>query len=254
MVQGQQVQFRVPKVTPAIKVLLIVGVVVFLLQLILEQTAGVNLSFIFGFAPASLLKGWIWQPLTYCFLHGGLFHLLFNLLITWSLGSDLESTWGTKYFLKFYFACVLGAAFCYGLISLTGVSGVGPGSPVIGSSGAVYGLLMAYGVLFGDRILYFFMIFPMSARYFVMILGAIEFVSMVFYSGSGVAHTAHLGGMITGFGVLMLTAYMRSSGRRNAAKAAQAEERARRDRIRKKGSHLSLVDAEEDEDNPKIWH
>ena len=239
----------VPKVTPAVRALLIASVAMFLLQLLLGAT-GINLSEYLGFVPAHLLDFWLWQPVTYAFLHGGLLHLLFNLLILWSLGSELEGQWGSKLFVVYFFICALGAAITYGFFTVFNL-GASPTAPVIGSSGAVYGLLMAYGILFGDRLLYFFMIFPMKARYFVMILGAVELVSSVFYSGAGVAHTAHLGGMATGFMFLAGLARWRQRVRGDLVSGHEKELRRRR---LEKAKHLKLVgtqgSSDDDDDAP----
>lgn len=236
--------------TPVVKVVLILSGIMFILQLLLESQ-GVSLASILGFVPARLAHGWIWQPFTYAFLHGGLFHLLFNLLILWSIGCELESLWGRKVFLAFFFVCASGAALCSGIFSLVGV---GPGvfSPVVGSSGVVYGLLLAYGILFGDRTMYFFMLFPMQAKYFVMLLGGIELVSSVFYGRNGVAHLAHLGGM--GFGFLFLVS-MAAWRRRSRVDYQQAKAEKLKKKKLKKAGHLRLVRGEEeDADEPKHWN
>ena len=249
---GQQVNIQLPRMGIAVKCILITCGVMFFLQLSLEQFAGIQLAGTLGFVPALLLKGWIWQPFTYAFLHGGVMHLLFNLLIVWSIGSELENVWGERFFVLYFFACTLGAAVTYALFSALGI-GAGPNNPVIGSSGAVYGLLLAYGILFGDRVLYFFMIFPMKARYFVMILGGIVLVSTVFYSDNGVAHTAHLGGMVAGLAIILAVTYWKR--RQRSEVADQRDARGRRSRIQK-ASHLRLVKGEEptDGEDPDIWH
>lgn len=242
-------QFAMPKLSPIVKWLLIVSGLVFLLQLALEQTSGISLSLILGFVPARLLQGWVWQLVTYSFVHSGMMHLLFNCLILWSIGSELEALWGSKLFSIYYFSCVLGAALAYGLMAGLGVGQVG--MPVVGSSGGVYGLLVAYGILYSERELYFFMIFPLKARYFVLILGAMELISSVFYSAQGIAHIAHLGGMITGFAFLSALAKWRIR-EKNAARneLLAAEERQKR---LQKGAHLRLVNPD-DKDGPKQWH
>lgn len=238
-------QFMVPKISPVVKILLISCAVLFVLQLLLQAGLGWNLTQYLGFAPARLLDGWIWQPFTYAFLHSGPVHLLFNLLVIWSMGSELEWRWGSGRFALYYGICVLGAATMYAIFCLTGISSWGTSYPVIGSSGAVYGLLMAYGILFGDRILYFFMIFPMQARYFVLILGAVELVSSIFYGNSGVAHMAHLGGMLSGFVALWgMAAWNRRQRGEGGGKKRS-----------KKSSHLRLVqEKDEGPSDPKQWH
>ncbi len=241
----------VPPLTPVVKGLLIVTAAFFLLNLSLETFAQISLTGLLGFVPARLAQGWIWQLVTYSVLHSGLFHLLFNLLVIWTVGGELERLWHTRTFLGFLLTCAVGASITYGLFSLVGI-GPGPMVPVVGSSGMVYGLLLAYGILFGDRMMYFFLLFPMQARYFVMLLGAIELVSSVFYSRSGVAHLAHLGGMGAGFLFLVSMAAWRKRAKQRAAKDYVSAERKKR---LKKAGHLRLVPgSEEDDDDPKTWN
>ncbi len=244
-------QFAAPRMTPVVKVILILCAAIFLLQLVCENFLGFSLSPLLGFMPGRLLDGWLWQPFTYAFLHGGLFHMLFNLLILWSIGCELEALWGTRTFLGYFFVCTLGGAFLYGLFALGGL-GMGAMHPVVGSSGAVYGLLLAYGILFGDRMMYFFMLFPMPAKYFVLLLGGIELISSVFYSRDGVAHLAHLGGMAFGFLYLSAMASWKRRLKLGAKQDQIARERAKR---LKKAGHLKLIRGEdEDDDDPKHWN
>jgi membrane associated rhomboid family serine protease len=253
---NQGMQMLVPRLTPAVKAILIFSVATFILQLLLG-TVGISLSHYLGFIPAKLTEFWIWQPVTYAFLHGGPLHLLFNMLILWSLGSELEGKWGAKLFTAYFFICTIGAAITYGFFAVFGIGG-GPEAVVIGSSGAVYGLLLAYGILFGDRLLYFFMLFPMKARYFVMILGALELISSVFYSQNGVANTAHLGGMLTGF--LFLAGYARWRQRVRTGSSRDRDAEVRRKRV-SKAKHLKLVghkrgntDDDGDDTPPNQWN
>jgi membrane associated rhomboid family serine protease len=139
----------------------------------------------------------IWQLGTYMFLHdpNGLMHILFNMLTLWMFGVSLEQTWGTKRFLTYYFVCGVGAAICVVIVGLLfGTAN----TPVIGASGAILGLLMAFGLLFPEVELLFFFLFPIKAKYYVMIVGAIVFMSS-FIPSSGVSNIAHLGGMLVGY-------------------------------------------------------
>lgn len=139
-----------------------------------------------------------WQLVTYAFLHANLEHIFFNMLALLMFGAPLEYTWGTKRFLQFYFVCVLGAGLTYlGWAALMNIS-----SPVIGASGGVFGLLLAYGMLFPkQRVMLLFPPIPMTARTLVIGYGAIELVLGVMGTGN-IAHFAHLGGML--FGWLMI--------------------------------------------------
>ncbi len=140
----------------------------------------------------------VWQLVTYMFLHDphGFSHILWNMLTLWLIGSDLERDWGTKYFLKYYFLCGVGAGVCVVVANMFFGS---MDTITIGSSGALFGLLLAYGILYSDRILLFGFLFPIKAKYFVMILGGISLLGSFGPSGSGVSYVAHLGGMIFGF-------------------------------------------------------
>lgn len=147
----------------------------------------------FGLTPAAVTGSLaVWQLVTYIFLHGGFFHILFNMFALWMFGSELERTWGTREFTKFFFICGVGA----------GISSViaSPGStiPTIGASGSIYGILLAYGLLWPNRtiLLIPFMI-PVKVKYYVMFIGGMAFMaSLSGGGGGGVAHVAHLGGMI----------------------------------------------------------
>ena len=135
----------------------------------------------------------VWQLFTYLFLHGGWFHIIFNLFALWMFGSDLEAQWGSNKFLFYFFLTGVGAGlFCVVLEPSSRI-------PTIGCSGAIFGLLLAYGMLFPDRPIYLYMIVPIKAKWFVVIMGVIEFVASYSDATSGVSHIAHLGGMLFGF-------------------------------------------------------
>ena len=141
----------------------------------------------------------VWQLLTYMFVHAGLFHILFNMLTLWMFGAELERIWGTRFFLKFYFITGVGAACLTVLLSLLPI---GPlqqlyASDIVGASGAVYGLLLAYALYFPDRTIYY-IVFPMPARMFVLLIGAIAFFTSLTESG-GVANATHLGGLLVAY-------------------------------------------------------
>jgi membrane associated rhomboid family serine protease len=180
--------------TPAIKTLILICVVGFFFQIFSQIAGAPPLMYTLGLVPNDVVqKFYVWQLVTYIFLHGGFFHILFNMFGLYMFGSELEATWGTRQFIKFFFICGIGAA-------LTSVV-ASPHSmiPIIGASGAIFGLLLAYGVLFPDRIIYLYMIIPIQAKWFVIIFGAITFLSALSATGTGVAYVAHLGGMLFGF-------------------------------------------------------
>ncbi|OGR53320.1 MAG: hypothetical protein A3I11_08325 [Elusimicrobia bacterium RIFCSPLOWO2_02_FULL_39_32] len=134
----------------------------------------------------------LWRLFTYLFLHGSFFHIFFNLFTLWAFGKELELSWGTKDFLRYYFLCGIGA----GLFNIL----FEPFSPIpiIGASGALYGILLAFGLAFPDALIYLYGIFPLRAKHFLLLIGAIEFLTSLDNSTPR-ASFAHLGGMLVGF-------------------------------------------------------
>jgi membrane associated rhomboid family serine protease len=176
-----------------VKWLLISNTAIFLLQFILYHAAGISLNF-FKLIPAQTVSGYIWQPVSYMFLHDvhGATHILWNMISLFFTGPMLELHWGTQRFLKYYFLCGIGAAFCVIVASfLVGT----PGIATLGCSGALFGVLVAYAVLFPD-VLFFGVI---KAKWFVTIIGAINLIDGIASRNAGVSHVAHLGGMLIGF-------------------------------------------------------
>jgi membrane associated rhomboid family serine protease len=168
----------------------------------LAQTAVPGLTWSLGLVPSAVSGGFqVWRLATYMFLHGGVFHLLFNMLVLWMFGTELERIWGRRYFLKFYLVTGIGAGILTVLFSMLpiGVAEEISLSVVIGASGAIYGLLLAYALYFPDRQILFALLFPIPAKYFVMIIGAISLYSSLGAAGGGVAHMTHLGGLIVGY-------------------------------------------------------
>jgi membrane associated rhomboid family serine protease len=183
--------------TPAIKILVAVNVAAFIIGLIAPA-----IILVLGMRPADVLGSLrLWQPFTYLFLHGGIFHILFNMLALWMFGVELERMWGSRFFTKYYFVCGVGAAVTTMILSFTpfGFADQLYYSLTIGASGAVYGILLAYALYFPNRPIYLYMVFPIPAKYFVMIIGGISLLSSMGGSGSGIAHTTHLGGLVAGY-------------------------------------------------------
>lgn len=189
------------RMTPVVKKLILINCIIFVFQLILQKAFDFDMSLLFGLAPKVLLeKGFVWQIFTYLFLHGNFVHLIFNMLVLWMLGGEIEdNVFGSIRFLKYYFVCGIGAAIFNILFSYD--SSV----PIIGASGAIYGVLVAYAIFFGNRLLILFP-FPVfiKAKYFVLMMGMIELISSVFYTTDGIAHLAHLGGMVVGYLYIMV--------------------------------------------------
>lgn len=184
-----------PPLTPMVKYLVIFTSAVFLLTFLPAQIFGWSLPFTWlGLRPYDVTHHfYFWELVTYLFLHGGWFHIIFNLFALWMFGSDLERLWGPRQFLFFFFLTGIGAAVFDVLLQPNAIT------TTIGNSGAVYGILMAYGLLFPDRPIFLWLVIPIKAKWFVLIMGLIEFVSSLGWPGSGISHLAHLGGMLFGF-------------------------------------------------------
>jgi len=197
---------RLPTVT---KALLIANIVLFLLQQPFLLGNGTFEPFMLqplrgGFDPFSPGGNFQpWQLLTYGFLHGSFGHLFFNMLALFMFGAPLEQTWGEKRFLTYYLVCVAGAGLCQLLVGWWTLSNGGAPYPTLGASGGIFGLLLAFGMLFpNQRVMLLFPPIPMKARTFVIVFGALELIMGFTGWQPGVAHFAHLGGML--FGWLMI--------------------------------------------------
>jgi len=175
--------------TPIIKKMMIIMGAVFLLQMVVSSRINLYL----GLVPILVWKKYfLWQLATYIFLHGGFSHILFNLLALWMFGGELENYWGSRKFLGYFFFCGIGAGIC------TVVFSPYQFIPVIGASGAIYGILLAYGWLFPNRPIYIYFLFPIPAKFMVIIYGLIELFASMEGTGGGIAHLTHLGGLLFG--------------------------------------------------------
>jgi membrane associated rhomboid family serine protease len=186
---------------PVIKALLISNVALWLLTdvfLTLFTFGGVRMETVltayFALQPidANFLP---WQLVTYMFMHGGFGHLFFNMLALWMFGMELEHRWGSRRFLIFYLTCGVGA----GVANMIVAPLIGQLGPTVGASGAVFGVLVAFGMIFPDRPIYVYFLLPVRAKYFVAIYMAMELFYGVSSTGDGIAHFAHLGGAAVGF-------------------------------------------------------
>lgn len=205
---GSGVRFGVPGVTPVVKLIMIVcGVIWFVefgLYLFLARSPEQVRTFwdiirIFGLVPQQVVEGLrLWQPFTYMFLHHPqeIFHVLLNMLMLWMFGGELERHWGSKGFLRYYLVCGVGA----GLLAIPFGYLVGTQQAVtIGASGAVFGLFVAYGMVFAERPVLFMLIFPMKARTMSLIMFGMVLFYTVTQPHGPVSHIAHLGGAVVGF-------------------------------------------------------
>lgn len=181
-----------PPLPPVTQALILINVAMYFL----DELLGHALTFQMALWPLQSGAFMPWQVLTYAFLHGSLGHLFFNMLGLWMFGSELERIWGQRRYLEFLGASVLTAAATQLLISAV----AGWGNPTVGASGGLFGLLLAFGMMFPERtIMPLFPPIPMKAKVFVAIYGGLELFSGVTGTASGVAHFAHLGGMLGGW-------------------------------------------------------
>jgi len=177
---------------PAVKNLIFINGVVYLM-LILNSSLGQVLIENFALSRYDLINSFkIWQLATYMFLHdpGGFLHILFNMLFLWMFGAELEREWGTREFLKYYFITGIGAGILNVLLS---------SAPTIGASGAIYGVMLAYALRYPDRLVYVYMLFPVKVKYMMAFLTLVSFISTFSPYSSGIAHAAHLGGILIGY-------------------------------------------------------
>jgi membrane associated rhomboid family serine protease len=178
-------------ITPGIKGLLIANTAIFLLQLF---SSGDGITRVFGLWPREILNHfYIWQVGTYMFLHGNFMHLLFNMFVLWMFGCDLERQWGTRSFLKFYFITGIGAGIITFLLTISTTTGT------VGASGAIYGVLVAFAMMYPNRLVYIWFLFPVKVKYMVIGLILMGVLAASLGAQDGVAHFAHLGGALVAF-------------------------------------------------------
>jgi len=215
MQEFQPVRFQI--LPPVVKNLLIINGIFFVATLVLGNTFGINLSRIFGlhYFASDLFKPW--QIITYMFMHSttDFGHIFFNMFALWMFGSAIENVWGGKRFLLYYLITGIGAAVLHYLIVTYQIHYVWNLTDfqyyfainqfnIVGASGAVFGILLAFGMMFPNSMIYIYFLFPMKAKWFVIIYGALELIYGVAGSNDGIAHFAHLGGMLFGLILILL--------------------------------------------------
>jgi membrane associated rhomboid family serine protease len=178
---------------PGLKWLIIVNVGVFVLMTLIPPLSDVMRTLFSLSAEGVVHNLFVWQLFTYMFLHGGIMHLLFNMLTLWFFGTQLERDWGTRQFLKYYFLCGIAAGVCVVIANL-----LTRDNATIGASGAIFGVLVAFGVLYPNQTVLMNFLFPIKAKYMVMIYAGIELL-MTFTPNNGISTIAHLGGMAFGY-------------------------------------------------------
>lgn len=197
-------------ITPSVKTIIIFTSIIYIIQLFgntitpgfIETTFGIHHI---GFAHQFKL----WQPITYMFLHGNFFHIFFNMFALWMFGSDLEELFGSRNFTKFYIYSGIGAGICIALMNYYIFDNYGYNPITIGASGAIYALLLAYGMIWPNREVLLYFLFPIQMKYLLLIFGGIEFfgtLSSASGAGGNISHIGHLGGLITGF-ILLKTKF-----------------------------------------------
>lgn len=219
---------------PVIKNLLIINGLVFLAQVTFEMNGAFNIDNFFALHDVRSVYFRPHQLITHLFMHGGFQHILINMLALWMFGSNLENLWGAKRFLIFYMACGLGAAVLHltvlyfenmaiieqfnhlslaDQIMYKGSDRYPLNQATVGASGAIFGCLAAFGYLFPNSLIYIYFLFPIKAKWFVLIYAGIELVSAVQNSaGDNVAHWAHLGGALVG---IVLVYFWNKTNRRH---------------------------------------
>jgi membrane associated rhomboid family serine protease len=206
--------------TRTVKALIAINIAVYVLQVIFHLLGSNFIELYLGLVPARVThEMMVWQLGTYMFLHGGVFHILVNMLILFMFGNQLERYWGTHRFLNYYFVTGIGAGICSWLVTPNSLS------VVIGASGAIYGLLLAYGVTYPNRIVYLNFLLPIKVKWLVIIMGAVAFLNSISGSEPGIASIAHLGGMAVG--------YLYLKGKDWWDKYRYFDEQRRRDRLKR---------------------
>ncbi|MFP4458152.1 MAG: rhomboid family intramembrane serine protease [Candidatus Zixiibacteriota bacterium] len=186
-------------ITPVVKSIIIVSAVVFVLQIISrfigsDKQLGMITRYL-ALNPPLVKKGMLWQFVTYIFTHGSFIHIFFNMFVLYMFGVQLETRWGSKEFLAYYLITGIAAgitAFFF-MPYLT-----------VGASGAIYGLLLAFGMTWPERKIYLYFFIPIKAKFLVVLIGGVEFLLAVFAGDSGISHVAHLGGLVAGLIYMLL--------------------------------------------------
>ena len=196
MSQYEPQSFRM--LPPVVKHLLIINLIVFLATMVLERYGYSNITSMLALNSVATGRFRFWQLFTYMFMHAGWSHILFNMFALWMFGYVLENFWGSRRFLVYSLVCGIGAGVCNLLVPGWGLT--------VGASGAVYGILLAFGMMFPNEYIYLYFLVPIKTKWFIIGMVALELFEGIFRSYDGIAHFAHLGGMLIG---LLLILYWR---------------------------------------------
>lgn len=234
-------QFQAPKLSKINKIILIITGVCFLISAVSQAVGAFSLVQFLGLSASGLLNGLVYQLISYPFVETNLMGFLFNALVVWFIGSELESLWGSKIYLRFLLINVLGVALIFTLVNSLFFFGTTPFfTPLHGLSGVNFAMLIAYAMLYPDRQMSLMMIFPMSARTFCWILAGIEAYMALFSNIT--ASWAHL--MAMGISYLIIHFQSRPLIKKVLNSTFQAKKRSK--------SHLYVV-KDEDQKPPKFW-
>lgn len=188
------ISFYFPGFPPGVKWLIVANVAVFLLGIVAGNSVIGGFLSTLRLVPAAVVEFFaIWELATYLFLHGSFSHIIWNMLALWMFGAEIEREWGTKRFLQFYFFCGIGAGIC---VVITGYLTHTQMTATIGASGAIFGILLAYAMLYPNRTILWGFLIPIQVKWFVLIIGVIAFVSAIWGGNSGISEFAHLGGLL----------------------------------------------------------
>jgi membrane associated rhomboid family serine protease len=186
--------------TPIVKSLIIINFLAFALLFIAKDSS--KIVYYLGLVPFSVIHDrTYWQFLTYMFIHVDFWHFAFNMLGLWWFGCDIERGFGGKHFLRYYLFTGIGAGISAFLL------GLGSSIPTIGASGAIFGILLAYAILYPNRLIYLWLVVPVKAKWVVLGFAAVELIGVFKASESGVSHIAHLGGLV--FGLVWFAYYLK---------------------------------------------
>jgi len=236
-----QPQMYVPTLTQTNKVILIICAVIFFLSSLLELAIGFSFMPYLAVSWKGVAQGGLHQLVTFAFFDKGFFSVLFNGLIVWFLGSELEGNWGRKLYLKFLLSCSLGASLFYVALGAIFSSSIIASLPMMGLGAITFGMMGAYAIIYSERYFTFMFLFPIKARYFCMILAGVQIYTAIF---SPYAKTAlgHLAGMAVGIGFLYAKSFLARRKREGSDREFQV-----------KKSHLKLVKKDDDDQHPKYW-
>lgn len=238
----QQVQMQVPSLTKINKFIIIAHVALFLLNEVLGKAGALNLVAILGLSSAGLTSGFVFQVITYPFVEHSFMPLLFNSLLIWFIGAELEAKWGKKLYLQFILVSILAGSGMFVLLSSL-ISNFGAGVALYGLSGIVLAQLLAYGYVYSERVMSFMLIFPMKAKYFCGLIAAIE-LYMAIFSPQGKAAWCYLAAMGLSFAFLKYKSLAAQGWSISRVKKEMEYEKAKK--------KLKLI--KNDDDKPDYWH